>query len=61
MRDAYNSGLVHLDDIQPRIMSWIGHAMHGETAALRHRIFDDIIFKRDNAGSLASKKNRVKK
>lgn len=44
MARDYGSGLLAWADIQPRVASWIGHALHADTRGLRAAIFDDIVF-----------------
>jgi len=46
MARQYAKGKMNHEDIQPRIMSWIGHALHGETEGLRKAIFRAVRFKR---------------
>ena len=43
---AYAQGLISLDDIDPSIQSWIGHAMHADTERLRARILSATVFRR---------------
>jgi len=40
----YQQGKLTFEQIKPRVASWIGHAQHGETKALRYSIFKEIIF-----------------
>jgi len=42
----YRKGNGALLDFQPSVMSWIGHARHGETLGLRTAIFKRIAFSR---------------
>lgn len=49
MAKAYSRGEVSVEDLKPRIASWIGHAMHGETRGLRRTIFSTVRFKRATA------------
>jgi len=44
MAAAHGEGRLALDDMMPSVRSWIGHAMHGETAGLREAIFSGIVF-----------------
>lgn len=46
MSQQYADGLLEWHDIHPRMMSWIGHAQHGETQGLREQIFAGYSFKR---------------
>ncbi len=43
---AYARGLVTLDDINPSVQSWIGHAMHADTERLRAKIVSRTVFRR---------------
>ena len=49
MAKAYSRGEVSVEDLKPRIASWIGHAMHGETRGLRRAIFGVVRFRRATA------------
>jgi hypothetical protein len=40
----YRRGLLGLDDIRPGIASWLGHAGHADTYALRSRVLGSLIF-----------------
>lgn len=51
---AYADGLLDLDDIEPSIRSWIGHAMHADTWGLRARILSTIVFHRGTGQETAS-------
>jgi retron-type reverse transcriptase len=42
----YHEGILNWEDIHPRVRSWIGHAVHGETSGLRDSIFASIVFRR---------------
>jgi RNA-directed DNA polymerase len=42
----YQAGMLDWEDIQPRVSSWIGHAMHGETEGLRRSIFASTLLRR---------------
>jgi retron-type reverse transcriptase len=42
----YHDGLVDWDEIHPRVRSWIGHAIHGETEGLREAMFAATVFTR---------------
>lgn len=46
MATGYHAGLLQWDDINPRVQSWIGHAVHADTQGLRRAIFGDILFTR---------------
>jgi len=46
MANGYARGRYRLADFQPSIASWIGHARHGETEALRKAIFGHTSFVR---------------
>ena len=46
MAEAYNKGTIDWDEIHPKVRSWIGHAMHGETLGLRKAIFGTTVFHR---------------
>jgi retron-type reverse transcriptase len=43
---AYAAGRLAWDDFNPAVQSWIGHASHADTLALRRRIFSAIPFSR---------------
>jgi RNA-directed DNA polymerase len=51
---AYAAGRMTLDDIEPSIMSWIGHARHADTWRLRARILSPIVFRRGTGQETAS-------
>ena len=40
----YHAREYTLDDIKPRLMSWIGHARHGDTKGLRRAIISSKVF-----------------
>lgn len=42
----YREGALDWEDIHPRVRSWIGHAMHGDTDGLRRHIFESTVFHR---------------
>ena len=42
----YRVGRIDWIDLRPPLMSWIGHAKHGQTLKLRESIFDDVVFSR---------------
>lgn len=42
----YAEGRLRLDGVDSRIQSWIGHAAHADTHALRRRIFHGVVFSR---------------
>lgn len=46
--DAYTKGRMELDDITPRVHSWIGHAQHADTEGLRKVLFDGVSFTRES-------------
>lgn len=46
MARLYHEGRLDLEDIHPRVRSWIGHAIHGETEGLRKKLFESTIFQR---------------
>jgi len=45
----YSDGLIHLNKIRQSIQSWIGHAKHADTYALRSRILQSVAFQRAEA------------
>ena len=46
MAQLYHDGALDWEEIHPRVRSWIGHAIHGETEGLRKTLFASTIFKR---------------
>ena len=46
MARLYHEGVLDWEEIHPRVRSWIGHAIHGETKGLRKTLFASTIFKR---------------
>ncbi len=46
MARLYSEGTLDLEDIHPRVRSWIGHAIHGETEGLRKTLFESTVFRR---------------
>lgn len=42
----YREGILDWKEIDPRIQSWIGHAIHGETEGLRKTLFEATVFRR---------------
>jgi len=46
MARLYHQGAVDWEDIHPRVRSWIGHAIHGDTEGLRKTLFAVTVFKR---------------
>ena len=46
MARLYHQGALDWDEIHPRVRSWIGHAIHGDTEGLRKTLFGSTIFKR---------------
>ena len=45
----YAEGCIDSEYIHPRIQSWVAHACHGNTYLLRKRVFENAVFKRDEA------------
>lgn len=43
----YRAGQMTMDEIRPSVMSWLGHAKHGDTWRLRRRILENCVFVRD--------------
>lgn len=46
MAVQYGSAQLDWSDAKARIQSWIGHAVHGQTRALRSSIFKEVTFRR---------------
>ncbi len=46
MAQLYREGRLDLDAVHPRVRSWIGHAIHGDTEGLRKVIFGGTVFNR---------------
>jgi RNA-directed DNA polymerase len=46
MGQDYGAGRLNWSDINPRVQSWIGHALHADTYALRKTLFDQVTFTR---------------
>ena len=46
MARLYHEGRLDWDEIHPRVRSWIGHAMHGDTEGLRRALFEATVFTR---------------
>lgn len=44
MAVKYKEGEMRLRDVQARVRSWIGHALHAETRGLRKTIFNQVTF-----------------
>ena len=44
--EAYAKGKINWADFNPSVQSWIGHAKHGNTIHLRHKIFSNTVFLR---------------
>lgn len=44
MASQYHRGLITWDDIDPVIMSWIGHARHADTYNLRRKVLGGVAF-----------------
>jgi RNA-directed DNA polymerase len=42
----YHEGALEWEEIHPRVRSWIGHAIHGETEGLRKALFRRTVFSR---------------
>jgi retron-type reverse transcriptase len=42
----YHEGSLNWQEIHPRVRSWIGHAIHGETEGLRKTLFACTVFSR---------------
>jgi RNA-directed DNA polymerase len=51
---SYSRGLVDLDTIKASVQSWIGHARHADTEALRAGIISSIVFRRGTGREAAS-------
>lgn len=43
---AYAKGNLELSAITPSVMSWLGHAQHGQTKGLRQALFSSVCFTR---------------
>ncbi|MEN8260515.1 MAG: RNA-directed DNA polymerase, partial [Pseudomonadota bacterium] len=43
---AYAAGRMDLADIKPRVASWVGHAIHGDTLGLRRVVLSKCVFHR---------------
>jgi retron-type reverse transcriptase len=43
-RDAYQAGLLSLDEVHRSLQSWIAHAGHGDTYRLRAKLLHNLIF-----------------
>lgn len=53
----YLEGRMTMDEIRPSIMSWLGHAKHGDTWRLRTKMTESIVFTRgDTAERVISRK-----
>jgi len=46
MAKRYADGSLGFDDINPRVQSWIGHALHSDSHGLRRKIFASTVFAR---------------
>jgi RNA-directed DNA polymerase len=46
MAAAFARGEADFADITPRVASWVGHALHGETQGLRREIVSNKVFRR---------------
>jgi hypothetical protein len=42
----YNKGKLEFKEMHPFVMSWLGHASHGETIGLQNKIFKEVVFRR---------------
>jgi RNA-directed DNA polymerase len=51
MAKGYKIGQLDWQDINPRVQSWIGHAIHAETYQLRKTLFNQVIFTRGTGHS----------
>ena len=49
MQAGFANGEIELASIRQRLVSWLGHAMHANTARLRANVFDSTIFCRTTA------------
>ncbi|MCK9520322.1 MAG: reverse transcriptase/maturase family protein [Syntrophales bacterium] len=43
----YHAGRMTMDEIRPSIMSWLGHAKHGDTWRIRQKVLGSCVFSRD--------------
>ena len=41
----YAAGRASLRDFEPNLHSWLGHARHADTLALRERLFSGIVLR----------------
>ncbi len=46
MAGLYYENALDWEEIHPRVRSWIGHAIHGETEGLRRSLFASTVFRR---------------
>ena len=46
MAQLFHEGKLDWEDMHPRVRSWIGHAIHGETEGLRKSLFASTVFVR---------------
>lgn len=44
LRDRWRAGTITLDEVQPRVQAWIGHAAFADTWRLRHALFYGGVF-----------------
>jgi len=42
---AYGEGRIDMKTVSRSVKAWIAHAMHGDTAGLRRRLFEDAVFR----------------
>ncbi len=50
MARRYSQGGMTLAEVRPSVASWIGHAMHGETLALRRKLLGGVVFRAPTKG-----------
>jgi retron-type reverse transcriptase len=46
LAEAYAGGKIQLEQVNPMMMSWIGHVQHADSYGLRKKIFGDVSFQR---------------
>ncbi len=46
MQEEYAAGKLSAEQIQPRLMSWLGHARQGSAAVWREELFDTFRFQK---------------
>lgn len=49
----YREGRMTMDEIRPSVMSWLGHAKHGDTWRLRTKMTESIVFARGDTAERA--------